>query len=74
MEVTLLVADTLEVRRWILGFGVEAEVVAPEGLREALRVEAEVLAERLTPRRKALAALKNPGEQPIPSERHVKRA
>src|SRR5258705_8546303 len=36
VEMTLLVADTLEVRRWILGFGVEAGVLAPEALREAL--------------------------------------
>ena len=55
VELTLTVADTLEVRRWILGYGVQAEVVAPEGLREALRVEAEALAERLGARRKPLA-------------------
>ena len=46
-EVTLRVADTLEVRRWILGYGVQAEVVAPEGLREAMRLEAEGLAMKL---------------------------
>jgi predicted DNA-binding transcriptional regulator YafY len=55
VEMTLSVADTLEVRRWILGFGVEAEVVAPEGLREALRVEAEALAKHLRPKRAPLA-------------------
>jgi predicted DNA-binding transcriptional regulator YafY len=54
VEMTLHVADTLEVRRWILGYGVQAEVVAPEGLREALRVEAETLARQLTPQRPAL--------------------
>ena len=54
VEMTLSVADTLEVRRWILGYGVQAEVVAPEGLREALRVEAEALALGLGPRRLAL--------------------
>jgi hypothetical protein len=52
---TLTVADTLEVRRWILGYGVQAEVVAPEGLREALRVEAEALLAMLSPQRKPLA-------------------
>src|SRR5436309_3268208 len=55
VEMTLLVADTLEVRRWILGYGVQAEVVAPEGLREALRVEAEQMATLLTSRRMPLA-------------------
>jgi len=55
VEMTLLVADTLEVRRWILGYGVQAEVVAPEGLREALRVEAEQMANALTSRRMPLA-------------------
>jgi predicted DNA-binding transcriptional regulator YafY len=56
VEMTLLVADTLEVRRWILGYGVEAEVMAPEGLREALRSEAEMIAAMLTPKRPPLAA------------------
>jgi predicted DNA-binding transcriptional regulator YafY len=54
VEMTLHVADTLEVRRWILGYGAEAEVVAPQGLREALRVEAETLARKLMPQRPAL--------------------
>ena len=51
LETTLRVADTLEVRRWILGFGSEAEVLEPAALREALRRDAEALARRLTPRR-----------------------
>lgn len=55
LEMTLRLADTLDVRRWILGFGVQAKVVAPEALREALRAEAEALARRLAPRRPALA-------------------
>ncbi len=54
VEMTLEVADTLEVRRWILGYGVQAEVVEPEGLREALRSEAEALALGLGPRRLTL--------------------
>jgi hypothetical protein len=54
---TLRVADTLEVRRWILGYGIDAEVVEPEGLREALRQEAESLARLLVPRRPPLAAV-----------------
>jgi proteasome accessory factor B len=56
VEMTLSVADTLEVRRWILGFGVEAEVVEPDGLREGLRREAEALARALIQRRRPLAS------------------
>jgi proteasome accessory factor B len=55
LELTLHVADTLEVRRWILGYGVQAEVIEPAAMREALRQEAEALAVRLAPRRKPLA-------------------
>jgi hypothetical protein len=54
---TLRVADTLEVRRWILGYGTDAEVVEPDALREALRQEAESLARVLTPGRRPLAAV-----------------
>jgi predicted DNA-binding transcriptional regulator YafY len=62
VEMTLNVADTLEVRRWLLGYGVEAEVVAPEDLRERLRVEAEALADRLGAKRKPLAPVGMPEE------------
>jgi predicted DNA-binding transcriptional regulator YafY len=55
VEMTLHVADTLEVRRWILGYGVQAEVVEPAGLREALRVEAEAMARNLSALRPSLA-------------------
>ncbi len=51
LEITIRVADTLEVRRWILGFGREAEVLEPAVLREALRLEAEALARKLAPQR-----------------------
>jgi predicted DNA-binding transcriptional regulator YafY len=63
LEVMLRVADTLEVRRWILGYGTDAEVVEPDGLREALRQEAESLAQLLAPRRPPLAAVA-PGARP----------
>ncbi len=56
LELTLRVADTLEVRRWILGYGPEAEVMEPAALREALRREAFALAERLLPLRKPSVA------------------
>jgi predicted DNA-binding transcriptional regulator YafY len=55
LEVNLRVADTLEVRRWILGYGAEAEVVDPAALREALRSSAETLVAKLSPRRKTFA-------------------
>ena len=43
VEITFRVADTVEVRRWILGYGAQAEVIAPASLREALRAEAEAM-------------------------------
>lgn len=52
LEMTLRVADTLEVRRWILGFGSETEVLEPAALRDALRREAEALARKLAPQRR----------------------
>ena len=51
VELTIRVADTLEVRRWILGFGPEGIVKEPAALRDALRREAEALARRLAPTR-----------------------
>jgi predicted DNA-binding transcriptional regulator YafY len=60
LEVTLKVADTLEVRRWILGYGVQAEVLEPASLRDALRSEAAALAEQLAPRRRPLAVADAP--------------
>jgi predicted DNA-binding transcriptional regulator YafY len=55
LEVALKVADTLEVRRWILGYGVQAEVLEPASLREALWLEAANVARQLEPRRRPLA-------------------
>ncbi|OGK81758.1 MAG: hypothetical protein A2X53_13115 [Candidatus Rokubacteria bacterium GWA2_70_23] len=61
LELTPHVAATLEVRRWILGYGVQAEVLEPAAMREALQREAEALAERLAPRRKPLATAPEDG-------------
>ena len=47
IHLTLKVADTLELRRWILGFGKEAEVLEPESLRREIQEEAQALVERL---------------------------
>lgn len=55
LEFTVRVADTLEIRRWILGYGQQAEVTEPHSLRDALRQDAEALAHVLTPRRRPLA-------------------
>lgn len=63
VELTLRVADTLEVRRWILGFGTQAEVLEPEALRDALRTEAEALTRQLTPRRMPLAPVAGAGRR-----------
>lgn len=60
VEMRVRVADTGEVRRWLLGFGAEVEVLAPAALREAISREAERLVAALAPSRKpprALAAL-----------------
>jgi predicted DNA-binding transcriptional regulator YafY len=55
VEMTLRVADTLEVRRWVLGYGVDAEILEPEALRAAMREQALALASRLGPLRRPLA-------------------
>jgi predicted DNA-binding transcriptional regulator YafY len=57
LEMSLRVADTLEVRRWILGYGSEAEVLEPPALREVLRRDAEALAGKLAPQRKPARAI-----------------
>jgi predicted DNA-binding transcriptional regulator YafY len=38
------VAGTEEIKRWILTWGAQAEVLSPKSLREELRREAEALA------------------------------
>jgi predicted DNA-binding transcriptional regulator YafY len=56
LEFSARVADTLEIRRWILGWGSQAEVLEPVSLREAIQAEAEAVARRLTSSRRPLAA------------------
>jgi proteasome accessory factor B len=73
VEMTVHVADTLEVRRWILGFGVGAEVVAPEGLREALRAEAAAVAAGLGKQRLPLAVTQRRQTHPVALARGVRQ-
>jgi hypothetical protein len=61
LELRLRVADVLEVRRWLLGFGAEVEVLEPPALRQAIRREAERLLTMLAPARKPLAKARGPG-------------
>jgi predicted DNA-binding transcriptional regulator YafY len=44
---SLRVADTLELRRWILSFGSEAEVLDPTSLRNEIRDEVQTLLDQL---------------------------
>jgi hypothetical protein len=68
VEITLTVADTLEVRRWILGYGEQAEIVAPAEMRDALRVDAEAQANRVVAARKPLLASAAARRGPTPRE------
>jgi predicted DNA-binding transcriptional regulator YafY len=74
LEMSARVADTLEVRRWILGYGSEAQVLEPAALREALRRDAEALAGKLAPQRKPAraisVALDRPGRFTRAARRH----
>ena len=44
---SLKVADSLELRRWVLSFGAEVEVLEPESLRREIQEEAQALVDRL---------------------------
>jgi predicted DNA-binding transcriptional regulator YafY len=47
LVLSLRVADTLELRRWILSFGSEAEVLEPLSLRNEIRDEVQTLLDQL---------------------------
>jgi predicted DNA-binding transcriptional regulator YafY len=62
---SLEVGDTLELKRWILGFGQEAEVLEPKELRQAIRKEAEALLDKYLPTARRPARPKDkPGPEP----------
>jgi predicted DNA-binding transcriptional regulator YafY len=63
LEMTVDVADTLELRRWILGYGVAVEIIAPAALRHWLRTEAAALAVALGSDRRPLALADKPGDK-----------
>ncbi len=46
LTITLRVGGTVEVKRWILGFGAAAEVLEPASLRREIATEARKIAER----------------------------
>jgi predicted DNA-binding transcriptional regulator YafY len=46
LTLTLRVADTIEVKRWIQGWGAAAEVVEPARLRREIAAEARKIADR----------------------------
>jgi len=69
LEMTLRVADTLEVLRWILGYGADAEVVAPEALRRSVLEQASELVSRFVPSRRPLAPVR-----PTPADMRTARS
>ena len=60
LEMTLKVGDTPDIRRWLLGFGPDAEVVEPGALREALRLQAEATARNMAPTKRPPQAVRLP--------------
>jgi predicted DNA-binding transcriptional regulator YafY len=60
LELTMEVADTHEVRRWIMSWGPQAQVVQPIAMREALRDEALKMVAALERRGPGLARMGSP--------------
>jgi predicted DNA-binding transcriptional regulator YafY len=67
LDMSLHMADTFEVRHWILGYGRDVELVEPAMLREQLRADAESAARRLAPMRKPAAAISSTKLRGAPS-------
>jgi len=64
LDLTLRVADTLELKRWVLGFGREVQVLEPTALRDAIRGEAEALLRQPGAQRRPAIAAPRPVRRP----------
>ena len=73
LEMSMRVADTSEVRRWILSYGADAEVVEPAVLREMLRQGAEAVAGKLAAERKPAAPIAAKGPATASTARRGKK-
>ena len=66
---SLEVADTLELKRWILGFGQDAEVLEPRDLRDVIRREAEALIDKYSPVTRRTSRLQGRPGAKLPREK-----
>lgn len=70
LEMTLKVAALPDIRRWLLGFGPDAALVAPGALREGLRLRADALIDTLTLSRRPLKRSPLPPGPQSPTKWH----
>jgi predicted DNA-binding transcriptional regulator YafY len=65
IELTLQVGNLWEIKRWLIGYGADAQVLAPDGLRDEIEQECARLlkprrAKKIKPRRSIRGRVKNP--------------